>query len=75
MTGFRATLRRWCALRGALCLRMADARLLLLACGGKEIRQNSPCRFSDGDRRWMSIRCLDRLSADADTRKDLFRFS
>ena len=54
---------------------MSDARFLLLACGCKEIRQNSPGRFNDGDRRWGTTTHFDRLNAAADTSKYPFRLS
>jgi hypothetical protein len=75
MIGFRPTLSYRCARRRALNLAKPNARSLLLACGGKEIRQNSAGRFSDGDRRWRTITHFDRLSAAADTSKYHFGLS
>ena len=75
MIGSGATLRRCCARRGALRLRKLDVCSLLLASGSKKIGQNSPGRFSDGDRRWRSIIRLDRLTDVAYPSEDLFRLS
>jgi hypothetical protein len=75
MIGFRPTLSYRCARPRALRLPKPDADSLLLASGGKEIRQNSPGRFSDGDRRWRSIIRFDRLTAVADPSEDFFGLS
>jgi len=75
MSGVCPTLGYRCARRRALSLPKPDADSLLLASGSKKIGQNSPGGFSDGDRRWMSIRCLDRLSAVANPSKYPFRLS
>src|SRR3954447_16085732 len=73
--GFRATLRRWLARRGALRLRKLDVCSLLRASGSEKIGQNSPGRFSDGDRRWRSIIRFDRLIDVAYPSEDLFGLS
>ena len=75
MSGVCPTLGYRCARRRALSLPKPDADSLLLASGSKKIGQNSPGGFSDGDRRWMSIRCLDRLSAVANPSKYPFSLS
>jgi hypothetical protein len=71
IVSFGTTLRCWCALPGAR-LRKPDAYSLLLASGSKKIWQNSPGRFSDGDRRWRSIIRFDRLTDVGYPSEDLF---
>jgi hypothetical protein len=73
--GFRATLRRWIARRGALRLRKLDVCSLLLASGSEKIGQDSPGGFSDGDRRWRSILRFDRLTDVGYPSEDLFGLS